>query len=149
MTNADERAPRLVIALDRQRTDRGACRVEAPARVLRMWTVLYAANNELHQAAPTPGALLRLHRSLQVIRTELERSLSAPLAGELSNLLPPPATSPTIDELRVECAGLLGWIAGLAAGMLDRVEAAAMASARASGAGARPDGSAHTAAPAA
>jgi Protein of unknown function (DUF2587) len=149
MTRVGERAPRLVIALDRQTTGRGACRVEAPARMLRMWTVLNAANDELHQAAPTPGALRRLRRSLQVIRTELERSVSAPLADELSNLLPPQETWPSIDELRIECAGLLGWTAGLALGMLDRVQAAAVASAPASAAGARPDGSAHSAAPAA
>jgi len=122
--------PRLVVALDRPGTDHPACYVGAPARVLRMWAVLNAANDELHQAAPAPAVLPHLQRSLQVIRTELERSVSAPLADELCHLIPPQATSPSADELRIECAGLLGWTGGLAVGILEQVEAAAVASAR-------------------
>jgi Protein of unknown function (DUF2587) len=136
MANAGKQAsgrlaptPRLVIALDRSGTDRGACYVEAPARVLRMWAVLKAANDELHQAAPTPAVLPGLQRSLQMIRTELERSISAALADELCNLIPPQPASPSMDELRIECAGLLGWTGGLAVGILEHIEAAAVASA--------------------
>jgi len=97
----------------------------------------------------TPAALARLQRSLQVIRTELERSVSAPLADELRNLLPPQVTSPSMDDLRIECASLLGWTEGLTAGMLEQVEAAAIASTLAGAAGARPNGSVRTTAPAA
>jgi len=140
---ASERAtpkPKLVIALDRPGNGR-ACRVEAPARVLRMWAVLNAANDELHQAARTPAALRRLQRSLQVTRKELERSVSAPLADELCDLVPAQATSPSVDELRIECASLLGWTGGLAVGILEQMETAAVASALASAAAARPQGS--------
>jgi len=61
--------------------------------------------------------------------TELERSVSAPLADELCNLLRPQTTSPGRDELRIECASLLGWTGGLVLGILDQVEAAAVATA--------------------
>ncbi len=104
----------LVIALDRPETGPGASRVQAPGRVPRMWAVLTETDRELHQQpALSPDALPRLRRSLRVVRTELTRSVSAPLAAELSDLLPPPPASPGMAELRVECAGLLGWVGGL------------------------------------
>lgn len=155
MTNADEQASkritptaRLVVALSRAGTGRGACRVEAPARVLRMWAVLNAADDELHQAALTPPVLARLQRSLQVIRTELEHSVSAPLANELGNLLPPQPAPASIDDLRIECASLLGWTGGLAVGILEQVEAAA-ASALPGEAGIQPENSLPATTPAA
>ena len=132
-------APPLVIALDRLGTGRGACRVEAPARVLRMWTVLTATDHELHQPPVlSSDALPRLHRSLQVVRTELTRSVSAPIAAELSDLLPPLPASPGMDELRIECASLLGWTGGLVLEILDQVELAAAVTALAARASAEP-----------
>jgi Protein of unknown function (DUF2587) len=136
MTNAGEQAgeratpaPRLVIDLGGPVTSRGACRVEAPGRVLRMWAVLSATDGELHQPALPPAVLPRLQRSLRAVRTELERSVSAPLADELCTLLRPQAPCPGRDELRIECASLLGWTVGLVLGILDQVEAAAVATA--------------------
>lgn len=148
MTKADEQAseratpaPRLVIALDGPVTGRGACRVEAPDRVLRMWAVLSATDGELHQPTLTPAALPRLQRSLQAVRKVLDRSVSAPLAEELHHLLRPRATSPVSDELRIECASLLGWTGGLVLGILEQVEAAAVATALPIPSGAQPGGS--------
>jgi hypothetical protein len=146
MTTAHEQAgnrvasaPSLVIALDRLGTGRGACRVEAPARVLRMWTVLTATDRELRQLPVlSPAALPRLHRSLQVVRTELTRSVSAPLAAELCDLLPPQPASPSMDELRIECASLLGWTGGLVLEILDQIQLAAAVTALAARAGAEP-----------
>lgn len=154
MTNADERVnerltptPRLIIALGRPGAGRGACCVQAPARVLRMWAVLDAANDELHQVPLTPAALRRLQRSIQAIRTELERSVSAPLADELCKLLPRQAAAPSVDDLRIDCASLLGWTGGLAAGILEQVQAAAVASASPDIAGGRPVGALRAGAP--
>ena len=137
----------LVVALNRPETGRGASRVQAPARVLRMWTVLTATDRVLHQPAMlSPDALPRLRRSLQVVRTELAGSVSAPLAAELSSLLPPLPASPGMDELRVECACLLGWTGGLVVAILDQVELAAAVSALAARASASPGSSAPAAA---
>ena len=154
MTPAHEQAgtrekssPPLVIALNQPGTGCGACRVEAPGRVLRMWTVLTATDHELHQPpAPSPDALPRLRRSLQVVRTELTRSVSVPLAAELSGLLPPQPASPGMDELRVECASLLGWTGGLVAEILKQVQAAAVVTALPAEADSRPVSSVPTAA---
>lgn len=127
----------LVIALNRPGTDGEASRV-APGRVLRMWTVLAATDRELHQPpALSPDVLPRLRRALQVVRMELTRSVSAPLAAELTDLLPPQPASPGLDELRVECASLLGWTGGLVQEILDQVELAAAVTAQAAGAAER------------
>ena len=154
MTMAHEQAgnrvsstPSLVIALDGSGTGQGACRVEAPGRVLRIWAVLTATDHELHQPPALSAATLpRLRRSLQFVRTELARSVSAPLAAELSDLLPSPPASPSIDdspsmaELRVECAGLLGWTGGLVLQILEQLQTAAAATALAAEARTRPGG---------
>ncbi len=103
--------------------------------VLRMRTVLIAADRELHQPpALSPDVLPRLRRSLQVVRTELTRSVSGSLATELRDLLPPQPASASMDELRVECAGLLGWTGGLVMAILDQVQLAAAVTAPAAGA---------------
>jgi hypothetical protein len=72
----DEVAPRLAIVLNGHSGSRPACRVEAPDRVLRMWTLLNTADDELHQAKLPPGAATRLERQLRAVTTELERSVS-------------------------------------------------------------------------
>ena len=139
--------PPLAIALERSGTGHDACRVQAPARVLRMWAVLTATDHELHQPpALSAAALPRLRRSLQLVRTELARSVSAPLAAELSDLLPSPPAAPSMDELRVECAGLLGWTVGLVLEILEQFQAAAAVTALAAETRTRPGGFAPAAA---
>jgi hypothetical protein len=72
------------------------------------------------------------------VRPELTRSVSAPLAAELCDLLPPQPASPSMGELRIECASLLGWTGGLVLEILDQVELAAAFTALSVRAGAQP-----------
>jgi proteasome activator-like protein len=116
---------RLAVVLDGPTAVPPTCRVEAADRVLRVWALLSAAHEELHQVMLPPGAVARLQRQLEVVRSELEQSVSPALADELSRLLRLPGATPaTADELRTQYAGLLGWVSGVVLGMLSRVELA-------------------------
>jgi hypothetical protein len=100
-----------------------AYRVEAPGRLLRVWALLSAGSEELHQVQLPPAALPRLQRQLRAATTELQRSLSPALAGELSRLLRHDGTEPvTIGKLRIEYATVLGWTGGLVIAMLNQLE---------------------------
>ncbi len=101
-------------------------RVQAPGRVLRMWSLLSAADGELHQVQLPPGAAARLYRQLQAVTAELERSVSPALAGELHDLTRCGGiAAPTAADLRAEYATVLGWAGGLVIGMLSQIEEAA------------------------
>lgn len=118
----DEAAPRLAIVVNGHSGPPPGCRVEAPDRVLRMWTLLNTADDELHQAKLPPGAATRLERQLRAVTTELERSVSPVLADELHHLIGQGQNaSPTLDELRVDYASVLGWTGGLVIAMLDQL----------------------------
>jgi hypothetical protein len=91
-----------------------------------MWALLSAADEELHQVKLPPGALPRLQRQLETARAELERSVSPTLADELHHLTTWDEGPQGPDELRVECAALLGWAGGLVIAMLTQLEAAAV-----------------------
>jgi hypothetical protein len=117
-------APRVVVLLGGPAGAHRACRVEAPARVLRMWSLLNAAGRELHQVALPPEAAPRLQHLLETVRADLERSVSPALACELRQLTNWPAGPRGLDELRVECVSLLGWTGGLVLAMLGQFEAA-------------------------
>ncbi len=100
-----------------------ACRVEAPGRLMRVWAMLSAAGQELHQVKPPPAAVARLRRQISDITAELKSSLSPALADELDRLVPQGGAGPaTLQELRIEYATLLGWTAGLVIAMLDQLE---------------------------
>jgi hypothetical protein len=115
-------APRLAIALGSRGGSRSADRVEAPDRVLRMWSLLNTTDEELHQVTLPAGAQARLGRQLETITAELERSVSPVLAGELRRLAGQGGTVPlTLAELRVRHAGLLGWASGLVIAMLEQL----------------------------
>lgn len=116
-------APRLAVVLDGPPDSGRVCRVEAPDRVLRIWALLNDADNELRQVSLPHMAAARLQRQLEVVIAELERSVSDALADELRHLLPWKQGAPTVDELRVEYASLLGWTAGLVSGMLEQIDA--------------------------
>jgi hypothetical protein len=110
-----------------------ACRVEDPGRLLRVWALLNAASEELHQAGMPPAAVAMLHRKLQDDMSELQRSLSPELAGELGRLMSQDDTAPaTADELRIEYATLLGWTGGLVVAMLDQLHPGSITTAVAS-----------------
>jgi hypothetical protein len=127
----DEAAARLAVVLNGHSGSPRPCRVEAPDRVLRMWTLLNTADDELHQAKLSPGAAARLERQLRVITTELERSVSPVLADELHHLIGQGRNaSPTLAELRVDYASVLGWTGGLVIAMLDQLATTRLAPAR-------------------
>ena len=102
-----------------------ACRVEAADRVMRVWALLNAADSELHQVRLPAEAVGRLQRQLEAITAELEGAVSEELAGELDRLIRRRGTAPpTVGELRIEYASLLGWVGGLVVGMLSELELA-------------------------
>lgn len=110
-----------------------ACRVEDPGRLMRVWSLLNAASRELHQAGIPETAVAMLWRQLRADVSELQRSLSPELAGELERLIiHDDAAPPTADELRIEYATLLGWTGGLVVAMLDQIERRSTSAAEAS-----------------
>ena len=114
----------VVVLLGGPAGARRACRVEAPARLLRLWFVLNAADHELHQVKLPPQAAPRLQQLLETVRAEVERSVSPALAGELRHLTNWPAGPHGLDELRVESVSLLAWTGELVLAMLAQLEAA-------------------------
>lgn len=115
---------RPTILLDGPAGSPQACRVEEPGRLMRVWAMLSAAGQELHQVEPPPpAALARLRQQIRTVTAELKRALSPALGDELDRLVPPDGTGPaTQQELRIEYASLLGWTDGLVIGMLDQLE---------------------------
>ena len=116
---------RLAVVLNGPAGAHDVCRVEAADRVMRVWALLKAADSELHQVRLPRAAVGRLHRQLQAITTELAGAMSGKLADELDRLArPSEVASPTVAELRIEYACLLGWVSGLVTGMLSELEQA-------------------------
>jgi hypothetical protein len=114
----------VVVLLGGPAGARRACRVEAPARLLRLWCVLNAADHELHQVKLPPQAAPQLQHLLETVRADLERSVSPALAGELHHLTNWPAGPHGLDELRVESVSLLAWTGELVLAMLAQLQAA-------------------------
>jgi len=101
-----------------------ACRVAAPGRLLRIWSLLQATQEQIADAALLPAGMPRLQRQLQAIRRELETSVSPPLAAELRRIAPPRDEAPSAAGLRIECAALTSWTGSLTMQMLSTLEAA-------------------------
>ena len=114
----------VVVLLGGPAGARRACRVEAPARLLRLWFVLNAADHELHQVRLQPEAAPRLQHLLETVRAGLQESVSPALAGELRHLTNWPPGPHGLDELRVESVGLLAWTGELVLAMLAQLQAA-------------------------
>lgn len=115
-----------------------AFRIEDPARLLRVWSLLQATLEQLEGTTLPPEGMPGLQRQLQTIRRELERAVSASLVAELSRILPPRDAAPSAGALRIECAVLTSWVASLVVRMLavfvaarERSEQAAVAAASA------------------
>jgi hypothetical protein len=126
----DEAASRLAIIVDGRSGSGCAGRVEAPDRVLRMWSLLKAADEELHHVTG-PGEAARLQQQLEAVTAELQRSVSPTLASELRRLTGHSGTVPvTLPELRVDYASVLGWTGGLVIAMLSELATAAVTPAR-------------------
>lgn len=114
--------PRVVVALGRPAQGPGACRVESPERVVRMWELLNEAGGELHLDTMPPESLARVQRLLKAVSAEIERSVSPALAEELRHLVDFDGAEPDAGEVRIEYASLLGWLGGLVIGMYSQLE---------------------------
>jgi hypothetical protein len=95
-----------------------AFRIEAPARLLRVWSMLQATLDQLEGTTLPPEGMPGLQRQLQVIRRELDQAVSPPLAAELRRVLPPQDAEPSAAVLRIECAALASWVGELVVQML-------------------------------
>jgi hypothetical protein len=59
-----------------------------------------------------------MQRQFRVIRREVERAVSAPLAAELWRILPPGDVAPSAGALRIECVALASWVDSVVVQML-------------------------------
>lgn len=103
-----------------------ACLIEAPGRLLRIWSLLEATQEQIDQAALPPEVIPRLQRQLQEIRRELDSTVSPALAAELRRTAPPWEEAPSAAGLRIECAVLTSWAGSLTIQMLSALTAARM-----------------------
>jgi hypothetical protein len=117
-SNADVPVQRLVIVVGDAADGRGACRIDAPGRLLRVWSLLQAMTEEIRHTAPPAQAAPRLQRELRVIRRELENTVSPPLAAELRRIAPPLEAPLSIGALRIEYGVLANWASSLVSRML-------------------------------
>lgn len=113
----------FTVVLSEPSRGRGAERVETPDRVLRLWAMLSEGDAELKISDLPPESVLSLERLLMAAVEELRRSVSPALAEELDRLVPPRRTAPVgLAELRMDYAGVLGWLSGLVISMLAQLE---------------------------
>jgi hypothetical protein len=109
---------RFVVIVGEPADGGSAFRIEDPARLLRIWSLLGATLEQIEGTAlpreTTPG----VRRQLQVIRRDLELAVSPPLAAEFRRILPSHDADPGAGEVRIECAALAGWVEGLVVRML-------------------------------
>jgi hypothetical protein len=109
---------RLVIAVGELADGGSAFRIEDPARLLRLCSLLQATLDQLEGATLPPEQMPGLQRQLQAIRRELEQAVSPPLAAELRRILQPRDAAPGAGTLRIECAVLASWAGSVALQML-------------------------------
>jgi hypothetical protein len=109
---------RFVVIVGEPADGGSAFRIEDPARLLRVWSLLREVLGQLDAATLPPEGMPGLQRQLQAIRREVERAVSPPLAGELRRILPPRDLAPSAGTLRIECAALASWVASLVVRML-------------------------------
>jgi hypothetical protein len=93
-------------------------RIEDPARLLRVYSLLQAILGQLEGATLPPEGMPGVQRQLGVIRLETERAVSPPLVAELRRILPSHDSVPSAGALRIECAVLASWVEALVVQML-------------------------------
>jgi len=104
---------RFIVIVGESAGGGSASRIEDPARLLRVWSLLQATSEQLEGATLAPEEMPGLQRQLQAVRRELELSVSAPLAAELQRLLPSHDPAPSAGALRIEYAALMNWAGNL------------------------------------
>jgi hypothetical protein len=119
-TAAQERGFTVTIG---QRAGGLAYRVEVPGRLLRIWSLLQATQEQIDDATVPPEGVPPLQRQLWAIRRELEDTVSPALVTELRRIAPPSEDSPSAARLRIECAILTSWTGTLTMEMLNTIEA--------------------------
>jgi len=115
---------RFVVIVGEPADGGSAFRIEDPARLLRVWSLLQATSEQLDSTTLPPEGMSRLERQIQAIRRELERAVSASLAAELRRILPSQDEPPSAGSLRIEYAALLSWSGSLVVQMLRSLAAA-------------------------
>jgi hypothetical protein len=92
----------------------GSETVEAPAKVMRIGSMIKQLLDEVRQAPLDDASRARLGDIYQTSVRELAGALSPDLASELERLtLPFDRQTPSESELRVAQAQLVGWLEGL------------------------------------
>jgi hypothetical protein len=109
---------RFVVIVGEPAGGGAAFRVEDPARLLRVWSLLQGTVEQLDGAVLPPEGMPGVQGQFRVIRGEVERAVSAPLAAELRRILPPSDAVPSAGALRVECAALASWVDSVVVQML-------------------------------
>ena len=109
---------RFVVIVGEPADGGSAFRIEDPARLLRVWSLLQATLEQLEGTTLPPEGMPGLQRQLQAIRRELERAVSPPLAAELRRIVPSRDAAPSAGALRIECAALASWVGSLVLQML-------------------------------
>ena len=99
------------------------CRVEVPGRLLRIWSLLQATQEQIDVVTVPPEGVPPLQRQLRAIRRELEDTISPALVTELRRIAPPSEDAPSAARLRIECAILTSWTGTLTMEMLNTIEA--------------------------
>jgi hypothetical protein len=74
--------------------DGSASRIEAPRRLLGVWSLLQATYEQIDRAVLPPEGMPRLQHQLQAIRSELENTVSPSLPTELRRIAPPRDEAP-------------------------------------------------------
>ncbi|TMQ90518.1 hypothetical protein ETD83_35115 [Actinomadura soli] len=112
------RPAQMTIPIGDGREARQGYEVTAPTRLLRTWRLLSAMNEELHAAGADTAGAHRAAMMFNVLRDELIRSVSQPLAAEVRELLPPLDEHCGVAGTRTACAAALAWLDSLIAAML-------------------------------
>jgi Protein of unknown function (DUF2587) len=107
-------------------------RIEDPARLLRVYSLLQATSEQLQGVTLPSEGMPGLQEQLEVIRRETERAVSPALAAELGRILPSHDPVPSAGALRIEFAVLVSWVASLIVQMLAAFAAAGERSQRVS-----------------
>ncbi len=99
-------------------------RVESPGRLMRIYAMLSEASEEIRSPGLPPGSLAWAQQLLEAACAEIERAVSPALTAELHQLCGSWVADPGATEVRIEYAGLLGWLSGLVVAMVTELEAA-------------------------